>query len=192
MLSEIETGTIFDRTKKAFEDEKKIVILKGGTGSGKTFDVMLFLLYIALTLKDQVITVVSESRPHLDIGAIRILEGICKKIGLWTKDNWNITTARWTAPTGSIIEFFSADRIDKALGARRDWLFGNEINSLKKDVWDELARRSENVIGDFNPTSQFWLEDWLMNYNDTTVIKSNYLDNPFLPETEKNRIANKG
>jgi phage terminase large subunit len=185
----IETGTIFKMTKKAFEDEKKIVILKGGTGSGKTFDVMLFLLYIALKLKDQVITVVSESRPHLDIGAIRILEGICKKIGLWTKDNWNITTARWTAPTGSIIEFFSADRIDKALGARRDWLFGNEINSLKKDVWDELARRSENVIGDFNPTSQFWLEDWLMNYNDTIVIKSNYLDNPFLPETEKNRIA---
>lgn len=183
---DIETGTIFDKTQKAFfYDGKKIVIHRGGTGSGKTYDIMLFLLSVALSNDDEIITVVSESRPHLDIGTIRILETVCKKINLWKKCNWNITSARWTAPTGSIIEFFSADRIDKALGARRDWLFGNEINSLKKDVWDELARRSENVIGDFNPTSQFWLEDWLMNYNDTIVIKSNYLDNPFLPETEK-------
>jgi len=186
---DIETGTIFDKTQKAFfYDGKKIVIHRGGTGSGKTYDIMLFLLSVALSNDDEVITVVSESRPHLDIGTIRILETVCKKINLWKKCNWNITSARWTAPTGSIIEFFSADRIDKALGARRDWLFGNEINSLKRDVWDELARRSENVIADFNPTSQFWLEDWLMNYNNTVVIKSNYLDNPFLPETEKSRI----
>ncbi len=188
-IVDIETGTVFDMTQEAFfDDNKKIVIHRGGTGSGKTYDIMLFLLSVALSEKDKIITIVSESRPHLDIGTIRILETVCKKIGLWKKCNWNITSARWTAPTGSIIEFFSADRIDKALGARRDYLFGNEVNSLKKDVWDELARRSENVIGDFNPTSQFWLEDWLMNYNDTIVIKSNYLDNPFLPETERSRI----
>ena len=88
-----------------------------------------------------------------------------------------------------IIEFFSADRIDKALGARRDWLYGNEINSLKVDVWDELARRSEQIIGDFNPTSQFWLEEWLLNYDNVQVVKTNYLDNKFLPETERARIA---
>jgi len=94
--------------------------------------------------------------------------------------------------TEALLNFFSVDRIDKALGARRDWLFGNEINSLKKDVWDELARRSENVIGDFNPTSQFWLEDWLNNYDDTLIITSNYLDNGFLSETGKEKNREKG
>lgn len=189
MLARIKTGTIFNKTKAAFNDGKKIVIHRGGTGSGKTYDIVLFLFSIAIKTPDNIITVVSESRPHLDIGAIRILSGICKGIGLWTKSEWNASTAKWTSPKGSIIEFFSADRIDKALGARRDWLYGNEINSLKKDVWDELARRSENVIGDFNPTAQFWIEDWLANYDKTLTIKSNYLDNPFLPDTERARIA---
>ncbi len=184
----IKVNSLFTKTFRAFESGKKIVIHKGGTGSGKTYNIMLYLFYVAMSKENQVITVVSESRPHLDIGVIRILEAVCKGVGLWDKENWNISTARWTAPNGSIIEFFSADRIDKALGARRDWLFGNEINSLKVDVWDELARRSENVIGDFNPTSQFWLEDWLNNYDDTLIITSNYLDNGFLSETERKRI----
>ena len=186
---DIPTGKIFLKTQQAFNSGKKVVIHRGGTGSGKTYDVMLYLFSEAMTRKDLIITVVSESRPHLEIGAIRILSGICKTVNLWQKENWNISKSVWTAPTGSIIEFFSADRIDKALGARRDWLYGNEINSLNKDVWDELARRSENIIGDFNPTAQFWLEDWVNNYDNTQVITSNYLDNPFLPETERARIA---
>lgn len=185
----INTGTIFQRTDKAFVNGEKVVIHKGGTGSGKTVDTMIYLFSKAMQEDSLIITVVSESRPHLDIGAIRILESICSPIALWGKANWNISKSVWASPTGSIIEFFSADRIDKALGARRDWLYGNEINSLKKAVWDELARRSENVIADFNPTTQFWLEDWLANYDDTAVITSNYMDNPFLPETERNRIA---
>ena len=187
--TEIPTGKIFRKTKAAFNSGKKVVIHKGGTGSGKTYDVMLYLLSVAMMHKDLVITVVSESRPHLEIGAIRILSGVCKIANLWNKENWNISKSVWSAPTGSIIEFFSADRIDKALGARRDYIYGNEINSLNKDVWDELARRSENIIGDFNPTAQFWLEDWIGNYDNTTIITSTYLDNKFLPETEKARIA---
>lgn len=185
---DIKTGTIFHKTMQAFEDGNKIIVHRGGTGSGKTYDIVLFLFSIALISKDLIITIVSESKPHLDIGVIRILSNVCKPLGLWGKSSWNISTSRWTSPTGSIIEFFSADRIDKALGARRDYLYGNEVNSLKKDVWDELARRSENVIADFNPTAQFWMENWLSNYDKTVVIKSNYTDNPFLPETERNRI----
>ena len=115
MLVRIKTGTIFNKTKAAFNDGKKIVIHRGGTGSGKTYDIVLFLFSIAIKTPDNIITVVSESRPHLDIGAIRILSGICKGIGLWTKSEWNASTAKWTSPKGSIIEFFSADRIDKAL-----------------------------------------------------------------------------
>jgi phage terminase large subunit len=74
------------------------------------------------------------------------------------------------------------------LGARRFLLYGNEINSLKFEIWDELARRSEFVIGDFNPTAEFWLEKFLAYYGQHRIIKSNYLNNPFLPEEERKRI----
>lgn len=187
----IDTGTVFLRTQQAFRDGAKIVIHKGGTGSGKTYDIMLFLFSQALQHEGLIITVVSESRPHLEIGPIRILESVCKTAGLWGKDTWNITKGVWRAPTGSLIEFFSADRIGKALGARRTWLYGNEVNNIAQSVWDELARRSENVIADFNPTSQFWLEEWAGYYDNVKVIKSNYLDNLFLPKTERNRISSR-
>lgn len=188
MEVEIQAGNIMRKTKAAIDAGNKIVIHKGGTGSGKTYDLMQFLIVVALTNRNKIITVVSESKPHLDIGAIRILKTVLKQYGIWRDADFNITTSRWTASTGTIIEFFSADRIDKALGARRDWLYGNEINSLKEEVWDELARRSEYVLADFNPTSQFWLEKWAENYDLVTIIASNYTDNPYLPETERNRI----
>ena len=186
---EIEAGNIFDRTQTGWEAGKKVIIHKGGTGSGKTYDLMIFLIfYIALQNDGWIITVVSESKPHLDIGAIRILKQVLLKAGLFKSEQFNISTGRYTFSNGSVIEFFSADRIDKALGARRNVLYGNEINSLKFEVFDELARRSEFVIGDFNPTQQFWLEKFIDYYGDVAVILSNYTDNPFLPETERNRI----
>jgi phage terminase large subunit len=187
---EIGFGDVFEKTISAFESGKKIVIHKGGTGSGKTEDIMIYLIFnVALVHKNKIITVVSESRPHLDIGVIRIAKKHLRNAGIFSSKDFNETQGRYVFPkTGSILEFFSADRIDKALGARRDWLFGNEINSLKEEVWDELARRSENVIGDFNPTTQFWLENWIENYDNTEIITSNYLNNPFLPETERERI----
>ena len=188
MKVEINGGQILKRTKAALDDGCKIIIHKGGTGSGKTYDIIQLLIITALRERGKIITVVSESKPHLDIGAIRILKTVLKTHSLWRDADYNISTSRWTATTGTIIEFFSADRIDKALGARRDWLFGNEINSLKLEVWDELARRSEYVLGDFNPTSQFWLERWFDNYDHTRVITSNYLDNPYLSDTERERI----
>ncbi|KAF0128028.1 MAG: phage terminase large subunit [Bacteroidetes bacterium] len=189
MAKTIRYGYIFEQTEKAFSQGKKLIIHKGGTGSGKTYDLMLFLVvFVAMRQKGKVITVVSESKPHLDIGAIRIAQKILMDLGLSDQVVFNSTRAIFTFPTQSVIEFFSADRIEKALGARRYMLYGNEINTLKFDVWDELARRSEFVIGDFNPTAEFWLEKFLAYYGEHVIIKSNYLNNPFLPEEERKRI----
>jgi len=188
----INTGYIFKKTYRAVADGVKVIVHKGGTGSGKTFDIMLYLLYLSGQKPGRVITIVSESHPHLIIGAIRILKTVLKKHYAQMLASFIGNPPVWTHPeTGSIIEFFSADRIDKALGARRDVLYGNEINSLKRDVWEELARRSELVIADFNPTSQFWLEDWVQDYDPYRVITSTYKDNNFLSETERERIRRK-
>ena len=189
MAKTIRYGYVFEQTEKAYSQGKKLIIHKGGTGSGKTYDIMLFLVvFVAMRQKGKVITVVSESKPHLDIGAIRIAQKIIQELGLAEKVVFNSTRAVLTFPTKSVIEFFSADRVEKALGARRYLLYGNEINTLKFEVWDELARRSEFVIGDFNPTAEFWLEKFLAYYGAHEIIRSNYLHNPFLPEEEKRRI----
>ena len=54
---DVHTGKIFTRTRRAFNSGKKVIIHKGGTGSGKTYDTMIFLLFnICLTQKKQIIT----------------------------------------------------------------------------------------------------------------------------------------
>jgi phage terminase large subunit len=185
----IEAGRIHALTRKAIEGGAKIIIHKGGTGSGKTYDLMIFLLfYMANRNPNWIITIVSESRPHLEIGAIRYAKKLIAQSEMYDLVTYNESKSFYTFPNGSIVEFFSADRIDKALGARRNVLYGNEINSLKEYIWDELARRSDIVIGDFNPTSQFWLERWLTYYADSVIITSNYTFNANLPETERERI----
>ena len=116
--SEIIYGEVFEQTLSAYENGKKIIIHKGGTGSGKTEDIIIFLLFIiALKQSNEIITIVSESRPHLDIGAIRILKKYILKAGLNEQTKFNETSGRCVFSNGSIIEFFSADRIEKALGA---------------------------------------------------------------------------
>jgi phage terminase large subunit len=187
MRVEINHGKIFAKIKSAFDSDEKIIINKGGTGSGKTYDIINFLIYICFAFHNKVITVVSESVPHLEIGVIRIFESILKGIEMYEPDRWNSAQKRYTFANGTILEFFSADRIGKALGARRFMLYGNEINNLKFEVFDELSRRSEFILADFNPTAEFWLERFMSFYGGT-VIKSNYLDNPFLPQHEIDRI----
>jgi phage terminase large subunit len=108
---------------------------------------------------------------------------------LLDKVTWNKSDNSIVFPNGNILEFFSADRIEKALGARRYMLYANEVNTLKYDVFEELARRSEKIIMDFNPTAQFWLEDkFLPYYEPHKIITSNYKDNVCPPETEVQRI----
>ena len=185
-------GKVFESTKDAFINGNDIIIHKGGTGSGKTYEIMMYnAFYEAINTRNEVITVISESMPHLKIGALRYMDKFILNYGLRGKIKVNETDKTYKFPTGTIVEFFSADRIDKALGARRYLLYGNEINSLKLSVWEELARRSRRVIGDFNPTMQFWLEDWLQYYPKSIIIKSNYKDNIALPAHEVERIENR-
>lgn len=180
---------VFYETKHAIEDGYEIVIHKGGTGSGKTYEIVMYLL-LCYVIKnpDKVITIISESVPHLKIGVKRYIDGFLSETNLLTQVKKNETDKTYILPNRSVIELISADRLTKAIGARRDLLYGNEINSLKKDIWDELSRRSKHIIADFNPTAKFWLEDWLQYHDNYTIIKSNYLDNRELPEHEVRRI----
>ena len=188
MVKEVKFGYVFEQTEAAIKEGQNLIFHMGGTGSGKTYDLMLLLVYLASTHPAKVMTVVSESYPHLEIGTLRYAQKIIQDFGMTDEVAFNRSKNQFVFPNKTILEFFSADRIEKALGARRWLLYGNEINSLKYEVWDELARRSKIVIGDFNPTAEFWLEKFLSYYGEHKLIKSNYLNNPFLPVEERQRI----
>ena len=101
----IRYGNVFEKTMNAFESGKEVIIHRGGTGSGKTEDIMIFLLfYVAMQRKNEIITIVSESRPHLEIGTIRILKKYLINSHLYSDNSFNNTLGRYTSPTGTVIE----------------------------------------------------------------------------------------
>ena len=113
-------------TRKIFALKKRIRAVAGGTSASKTMSILIWCIDYAQSNRNKLISVVSESYPHLLGGAMLDFEMIMKDRGYWRDSNWvkNPRTA-YTFETGSKVEFFSVDTYGKAHGPRPDVLFIN-------------------------------------------------------------------
>ena len=151
----------------------------GGTRSGKTFSTLQVLCEIAKGSRDLLISVVSETMPHLKRGAIRDFKAILADE--WDDNAWNKSESVYTFPSGSIIEFFSADQPGKVHGPARDILFINEANHLDYDTARQLLVRTRLfAIFDYNPTHTFWVHENIAPRENCRSIHSTYKDNDYL------------
>jgi len=94
----------------------------------------------------------------------------------------------------SVVDFFGLESNEaKAHGPRRDILFINECNRrVTYDIYDHLASRTQEcVFLDFNPYISGWLQEIVMPHFEYELIKSTYLDNPYLPASERENIESK-
>lgn len=170
---------------------KKIMVLKarlricqGGARAGKTIAILMCLIDLAQTHNSLVISVVSETMPHLRRGAIRDFMNVMHARGYWDDECWNRSTLTYTFLNGTIIEFFSADSPDKVRGPARDILFINECNNIPFETYRQLALRTSKVIYlDFNPVSEFYVHTELIGRDDAQFVKLTYLDNEALPKS---------
>ena len=191
----MKVGAKYIDISKAYESGVRIIANKGGTRSTKTWCVLIFLRKLAINAEQPtLISVVSESVPHLRKGALRDFENILNICNEVEGVNYqrNRTENSFTFGNGKI-EFFSADSYTKVHGAQRDILFINECNNLEYEIFRQLAiRTSDTIFLDWNPRSRFWFEEHLEGREDCTLIHSTYKDNPFLTpmqiaEIESNR-----
>lgn len=183
----METTRVFDEIAKAYRDGLRGVDSRGGTRSTKTYSALQFLVFLAVGLKTKkLISVVSETLPHLKKGAIRDFEEILQKekiiAGTLLDDpRWNATDRVFRFPSGTIIEFFSADSPGKVHGPSRDILFINEGQNIRWETARQLMIRTrEFIIVDYNPTHEFWAHTELATDPRFRTIVSTYKDNRFL------------
>lgn len=169
-------------THKIFSLRQRIRAVAGGTSASKTISILVWCIDYAQSTKDKLITVVSESYPHLEKGAMLDFENIMKGQGYWKEDLWHGTKHTYTFETGSKIEFFSVDTYGKAHGPRRDVLFINECNNLSYNIVDQLITRTREIVWlDWNPTSEFWFyTDMRPTRKDIDFITLTYKDNEAL------------
>ena len=182
---------LITQNNNAFEERYRYISNEGSTRSGKTFSILSVLYWLAKNNK-VVISVVSETFPHLRKGAIRDFQNILQDWGLWNETQWSKSESTYNFPSGSIIEFFSVDSPGKVHGPARDILFINEANYIKEPIFDQLAIRTKGAIFiDFNPTQEFWFHKAILGKRDFAYIKSTYLDNEFLTSAQIARIEEK-
>jgi phage terminase large subunit len=162
---------------------KRIVVNQGGTSSSKTYSILQLLYTIAANSKKPLlISVVSESMPHLKRGAMRDFFNILKSNEIYERDKHNKTDNTYQVGISSI-EFFSADNDAKLRGARRDILYMNECNNMSYETYNQLEVRTKlKVFLDFNPVANFWVHEKVLLQDNVAFIKSTYKDNDCLDE----------
>lgn len=172
------------KASRLFEDnyntDQRITVNQGGTSSGKTFAILQAIIVTAYNNDGCLISIVSESLPHLKRGAIRDFMLLLMDYGVYS-ERWHNKTDNSFLLGGSKVEFFGADQPDKLRGARRDYLFINECNNIPKSAYDQLEVRTRKKIWlDYNPVSEFWVHEHILPQDGVKFIKSTYKDNPFL------------
>jgi phage terminase large subunit len=170
-----------------------VVINQGGTSSGKTYAIEQVLFCLACEKDKQVITVVGQDIPNLKAGALRDALTIYNKSSQLKKlvKNFNKTDRIFEFYNGSLIEFRSYTDAQDAKSGKRDYLFINEANGIKWNIYAELAMRTKTrVFIDYNPNTEFWVHDNLIGRPGIELIISDHRHNPFLDEAMSNKIEN--
>lgn len=180
-------------TKRIFDLKKRISAVSGGTSASKTISILIWLIDYCQSRKNQnkLVTITSESFPHLLKGAMLDFENIMKDRNYWKDERWvKNPLAIYTFETGNRMEFTTFDTYSKAHGARRDVLFVNEGNNMPYNIVDQLmVRTREKVWLDWNPTSEFWFYNEILGKrDDVDFITLTYKDNEALDETTVKEI----
>ena len=177
------TTKVFDNNLRALINGKNLIINQGGSSSSKTYSILQLIIYMMYhpTVENKTFSIVSESYPHLQKGAMFDFFNILKKDNIYNSDNHNISQSTYKINT-NILQFFSVEDESKVRGPRRDFLFVNEANNIKFDTFRQLNMRTLcTTFIDFNPVAEFWAHQ-LLGQPNVEYIHSTYKDNRFTPQ----------
>lgn len=183
----IQTNIVY---KHLTNTDKKIIVEQGGTRSGKTYNIILWIIFNYCAQNNgKVITVCRKSFPSLRATVMRDFIGILQAYDVYQEANHNKSNSEYHL-FGNLVEFISLDMPQKIRGRKRDLLFVNEGNELYyEDMQQLLFRTQDKIILDFNPSDEYhWIYDKLITRDDCAFFKTTYLDNPFIEDSIKLEI----
>lgn len=182
MTHTLQVNKVFGHLERS---EKRITIEQGGTRSGKTFNILLWIVF-AYSYKHtgHTITIVRKTFPALRASTMRDFFEILQRFDLYSEERHNKTNHEYDL-NGNLIEFISLDQPQKIRGRKRDMLYINEANELSVEDWRQLVFRTKGkIILDYNPSdATSWIYDQVIPRDDADFYKTTYLDNPFLDDS---------
>lgn len=177
----IQTNIVFEHLT---ESNKRIVIEQGGTRSGKTYNILMWIIFKFTTENvGLTITICRKTYPALRASCMRDFFEILKSYDLYEEQYHNKSNSEYLL-NGNLIEFISLDQPQKLRGRKRDLLYINEANEMYYEDWQQLIfRTTGRVVMDYNPSDEFhFIYDKIKPREDVDFFITTYLDNPFLEE----------
>ena len=183
----VKTNKVFKHLK---ESKNKITIEQGGTRSGKTYNILMFIIFdYCLRNRNKIVTVCRKTFPALRSSVMRDFIEILRSHNMYSEEYHNKSNSEYHL-NGNLVEFISLDQPQKVRGRKRNLLFINEANELDFEDWQQLVFRTEDkIILDYNPSDEYhWIYDKVKDRDDADFYITTYLDNPFLEPSIKAEI----
>jgi len=165
---------------------KRIWVIQGGQGAGKTFAILLLLIRNASNNPNREIFIASQELSKMRITVIKDFLKILRELNI--HDKISIADTLFRFPNGSFIKFIGLDKEDIGKGLRSDVIFINEANKVPFETYRELTSRAKMIIIDFNPNEEFWAHTEIIPRPDADFLGLTYLDNEFLSIEERHEI----
>jgi len=165
-----------------------ILLLRGGTGSGKTYAAIIFACLYAVSNSNSIVTIVSKTHSMIQRNILSHFISFLNVLKVHYR--YNKVRNIIELENSSSIYFISADKAQKLKGQKRNILIIDELDTIDYEAFKQLQMRSEKVVATFNPSSLFFLKEMILDYNikREQILKTTYLDNKFLSEELKKNI----
>jgi len=180
-MKDIKTNIVW---KHLSNSDKRIIIEQGGTRSGKTYNILMWIIFnYCAKNKGKIITICRKTYPALRATAMRDFFEILKQNELYDESLHNKSSSEFKFK-GNTIEFISLDKPTKIRGRKRDLLYINEANEITFEDWQQLIfRTTGRIILDYNPSDEFhFIYDKIKPREDADFFITTYKNNKFLSE----------
>ena len=166
---------------------KHIFVFRGGRRSGKSYFIAQYLI-IRMHNYGEVVNVASMTAEQGRLGAYADFKAIitdCPTFNAFTECMEVPREIR--SKSGGKVFFNSYKNSETAKGVACDWLYVNEANNFTKQQFiDLMANVRKGVFIDYNPNTQFWIDDYV---TEDEICDSTWQNNPFLTEMQLEYFA---
>lgn len=186
-MTKIYTNKVYKHLQKS---DKRITIEQGGTRSGKTYNILMWIIFeYSYQHTDKVITICRKTFPSLRASVMRDFMEILRVQDIYIEELHNKSSHEYYL-NGNLVEFISLDQPQKIRGRKRNLLFINEANELFFEDWQQLVFRTDGkIILDYNPSDSFhWIYDKVITRDDADFYQTTYKDNKFLDPVIREEI----
>lgn len=191
---QVEVTRIYDRNIRS---TAPLIINVGGARSSKSYSLIQLLVQKFLSESNKEILIARKTLPSLRLTAYKVFVNLLRDYGYYNKCIHNKTNLTLEYKD-STVYFMSIDDPEKVKSSEFNYVFLEEANEFTYDdfmiLWMRMSaptpeHQPNKLFLALNPSDEFsWVNTKVANWADAEVIRSTYLDNPFLSETYKKTL----